>query len=88
MPEPIRYESIQEPLDDEERELMNPDNWDWDNPIEGVTIGDPKLLLTLEFTSNELRALDALVAAAHARGLSTEEFIKHVAFDAVHATPA
>src|SRR5688500_5491396 len=27
MNEPIRYESIQEPLDDEERELMKPDNW-------------------------------------------------------------
>jgi hypothetical protein len=31
MPEPIRYESIQEPLDDEERELMNPDTWDWES---------------------------------------------------------
>ena len=27
----IRYESTQEPLDDEERELMDPDNWDWEN---------------------------------------------------------
>ena len=86
MTDPIRYESIQEPLDDEERALMNPDNWDWDNPIEGVTVGDPKLLFTLEFTGSEVHALDALVAAAHARGLSTEEFIKRVAFDAVHAT--
>src|SRR5262245_36089913 len=34
MEEPIRYESIQEPLDDEERELMDPNNWDWDNPVE------------------------------------------------------
>ena len=37
---PVRYESLQEPLDDEERELMDPDNWDWDNPIEGVTVGE------------------------------------------------
>ena len=86
MNEPIRYESIQEPLDDEERELMDPDNWDWDNPIEGVTIGDPKLLFTLEFTSAEVHALDALVEVAHARGLTTAEFIKRVAFDAIHAT--
>lgn len=76
------------PFDADEVERMAPDNWDWDNPLEGVTVGDPKLLLTLEFARNELRALDALVAAARERGLSTEEFIKHVAFDAVHATPA
>jgi hypothetical protein len=86
MNKPIRYESIQKPLDDEERELMNPDNWDWDNPIEGVTVGEPKLLLTLEFTSDEVQALDALVVATHSRGLATGEFIKRVAFDAVHAT--
>ena len=64
---------------------MTPDNWDWDNPLEGVTIGEPKLLLTLEFASNEAHVLDALVAAAQARGLSTEEFIKRDAFDATHA---
>ena len=32
MKEPIRYESIQEPLDEEERELMDPESWDWENP--------------------------------------------------------
>ena len=85
MEDPIRYESTQEPLDDEERELMNPDSWDWDNPIEGVTVGDPKLILNLEFTINEVRSLDALVAAAHTQGLSTEEFIKRAAIDAIHA---
>ena len=45
MTKQIRYESIQEPLDDEERELMNPDNWDWDDPIEGVAVGDPRASL-------------------------------------------
>ena len=85
MGKPIRYESIQEPLDDEERELMDPDTWDWENPIEGVTVGEPTAILSLRFTFDEL---DALVEAAHARGLSTEEFTKRLVLDAVHVTRA
>ena len=46
MNRPIRYESIQEPLDEEEREIMDPDNWDWENPIE-VVVSD-NLIITLE----------------------------------------
>ena len=76
MTEPVRYESIQEPLDDDERELMDPDNWDWDNPIEGVTIGNPGAILVLRFTFEEY---DHLFEAAHAQGLSTHEFIKQAA---------
>ena len=59
------YESIQEPLDDEERELMNPDNWDWDNPVEGVTVGEPRVSLTIPFTFDEL---DAIVEGATHKG--------------------
>jgi hypothetical protein len=77
---PIRYESIQEPLDEEERELMDPDHWDWDNPIEGVTIGDPGAILSIRFTFEEY---DHLFEAAHAQGLSTHEFIKRLALAAV-----
>lgn len=82
MKKQIRYESIQAPLDEEERELMNPDNWDWDNPIEGVTVGEPRASLTIQFTFAEL---DAIVEAAHARGLSTEEFISQLITDGLHA---
>ena len=78
----IRYESTQEPLDDEERELMNPDNWDWDNPVEGVTVADPRASLTIPLTFGEL---DAIVEAAHAQGLSTEEFIKRLVLNSLHA---
>ena len=78
----IRYESIQEPLDDEERKLMNPDNWDWDNPIVGVTVDDPRASLTILFTFDEL---DAFVEAAHDQGLSTEEFVKRLMLSSLHA---
>jgi hypothetical protein len=82
MSKQIRYESIQEPLDDEERVLMNPDNWDWDNPVKGVTVGEPRLSLTIPLTFDEL---DAIVAAAHAQGLSTEEFVKGLVLNSLHA---
>ena len=82
MKKQIRYESIRAPLDDDERELMNPDNWDWDNPIEGVTVGEPRASLTIPLTFAEL---DAIVEAAHARGVSTEEFIRQLVTDGLHA---
>jgi hypothetical protein len=85
MKKQVRYESIQEPLDDEERELMNPDNWDWDNLIEGVPVGDPRASQTIPFTFAEL---DAIVEAAHVQGLSTEEFIKRLVLDGLHVTRA
>lgn len=85
MNEPIRYESIQEPLDDEERELMDPENWDWENPIEGVTVGDPGAILSIRFTFDEYHHL---FEAAHAQGLSTHEFIKRIALAAVSAPTA
>jgi hypothetical protein len=82
MKKQIRYESIQEPLDDEERELMNPDSWDWDNPIEGVTVGEPRVSLTIPLTFAEL---DAIIEAAHGQGLSTEEFVKRLVLSGLHA---
>jgi len=82
MKKQIHYESIQEPLDDEERELMNPDNWDWDNPVEGVTVGEPRVSLTIPLTFDEL---DAIVEAAHAQGLSTEELVKRLVLTSLHA---
>jgi hypothetical protein len=81
MNQQIRYESIQEPLDDEERALMNPDTWDWDELVEGVTAGEPRASLTIPFTFEEL---DAIVEAAHGQGLSTEEFIKRLVLSHLH----
>ena len=61
---------------------MNPDNWDWDNLIEGVPVGEPRASLTIPLTFDEL---DAIVEAAHAQGLSTEEFIKRLVVNSLHA---
>ena len=64
-----RSQPAHEPLDDEERELMDPNNWDWDTLEEGVTVGEPRASLTIPFTFEEL---DAIVVAAHGQGLSTD----------------
>ena len=82
MTKQIRYESIQEPLDDEECELMDPNNWDWDNPIEGVTMDEPRVSLTIPLTFEEL---NAIVEAAHGQGISTEEFVKRLVSHGLHA---
>jgi hypothetical protein len=76
MSEPIRYESIQDPLDDEERELMDPDNWDWENPVEVVVHPDFGFIFPIRFTSDEVGRLEPV---ARARGLSPHAFIKQAA---------
>ena len=71
-----RNHPTQEPLDDEERELMDPESWDWNTTEDGITVGVPGTLLTLEFSRDEHRLL-AEVAAGE--GLTTHEFIKQSA---------
>lgn len=78
----IRYESIQEPLDEEERELMNPDNWDWENPIEVVVSDDLIITLEIDLTSEEHKVL---AQAAAAEGMPTHRFMKGVALAAARA---
>lgn len=83
MANPARYESIQEPLDDEERELMNPDAWDWAHSIDGVTVREPSVTLT--FTREEYMAFWRL---AEAQGLAVDEFVESIALAAVRAATA
>jgi hypothetical protein len=76
MSEPIRYESIQEPLDEEERVLMDPDTWDWDTLVEVVVHPNPGAILPIRFTCEEVVRLQRL---AHAEGMTTHAFIKQAA---------
>ena len=82
MDKPIRYESIQEPLDDEERELMNPDNWDWDNPVELVVAENLVISLPIEVTPDEYGLLDEV---ARAEGMNPHDYIKRAALAAARA---
>jgi S-methylmethionine-dependent homocysteine/selenocysteine methylase len=74
-----RHMTLQQPLDDEERELMDPNSWDWDNAIEGVPAPDPGLILSIPFTGDEISRIEP---TAHAKGMSVFAFIKQAALDA------
>ena len=60
----IPYVSIQEPLDDEERELMDPDNWDWENAVEGIPNPNAGAILRVRFSRDEFLALDRIAREA------------------------
>jgi hypothetical protein len=79
------FRTVAKPFDADEIEHMDPDNWDWDDPLEGVTVGDPRAILRIPFSFDEV---DALFQVARARGLTTEELVRQLAVDALHAARA
>jgi hypothetical protein len=76
------YVSIQEPLDDEERELMDPDNWDWENAGEGLPNPNAGAVLRLRFSREEFLALDRIAREA---GLDTADFIHRTMVNLINA---
>jgi hypothetical protein len=57
-----------ETVDQDERELMDPDSWDWDNVSEGRTMGTPGAILRVRFSREELRVIERIARdAASAR---------------------
>jgi hypothetical protein len=83
MNEPFRSISLQEPLDDEERELMDPDTWAWEHPVEVTVTKDIGAILPIRLTREEIARLED---AARAEGLAPHEFIKRAALEATRAT--
>jgi hypothetical protein len=75
---PTRYESIQEPLDDEERILMDPDTWDWENAGEGGPSPDAHLIFQVRLSGSDLAQIEP---AAVARGMNIGEFLRDVALE-------
>jgi hypothetical protein len=71
----FNYESIQEPLDEEERQLMDSDNWDWDHPIELIVSDGLVITLEIDMTPEEHKLL---AQAAAADGLPTHRYMKAV----------
>ena len=83
MTEPIRYESLQEPFDDEERELMDPESWDWESTEELEPVPNPGAVLQVRFERGEFRAL---VRLAQEEGIGPVEFLRRTALDRIAAT--
>ena len=80
----IPYVSIQEPLDDEERELMDPDNWDWENAEEGIPNPNAGAVLRVRFSREEFIALDRIAREA---GIGPIDFIHQTMVDLIEAEP-
>jgi hypothetical protein len=64
---------LQEPIDDEERRLLNPDTWDWDALEELPPSPNPGVVLGVRFSLEEMTRVGE---AAAAEGQTIYEFIK------------
>ena len=73
MNEPIRYESIDEPFDEDERELMDPESWDWASTEEGEPAPHAGAVLEVRFERDEFLALTRL---AREKGIGPGELIR------------
>jgi hypothetical protein len=76
MTEPTRYESLVEPLNDEERELMDPENWDWESAEELPPVANPGIVLEIRFSREDIRRV---TAAASEAGIPIDEFVARAA---------
>ena len=78
-------ERLRQPLDDEERELMDPETWDWDCAEVLPPVPASYTITELHLSRDELALLDR---AALAEGLTVAEFLRHAALErALHAAP-
>jgi hypothetical protein len=72
----MRNESVQEPLHEEERLLMDPETWDWDSAEEGVPVSNPGAILKIHFTRDFVARIEP---AAHAERVTLHKSIEQAA---------
>ena len=82
MSEPIRYESLVPPRDEEERELMDPESWDWSSAEVGEPAPNAGAILQVRFEREEFFALARL---AREEGIGPVEFLRRTALDRIAA---
>jgi len=73
---PELNDSLREPLDYEERLLMDPDTWDWDNPVEVVVSPGARLVFEVSLSGDELSRIEP---AAIASGMTVIAYLKQAA---------
>jgi hypothetical protein len=74
----IDDEIVQRTLDEIERELQDPDQWDWDHPVAVTVSPDLKIELGTSFNREELHLLSA---AAEAANMPVTRYIKQAALE-------
>lgn len=82
MTEPIRYESLVPPRNEEERELMDPDSWDWSSTEVGEPAPNAGAVLSVRFEREEFFVLARL---AREEGIGPVEFLRRLALDRISA---
>lgn len=80
MTEPIRYESLVPPRNDEERDLMDPEAWDWSSAERGEPVPDVGAVLEVHFTGDEFLALARL---ARQEGIGPGELLRQLALERI-----
>lgn len=72
----VRYESTQEPLDDIERELMDPETWDWESAEEGGPSPDPHLIFRVRLSGDDIKRIEPEAVAV---GMHVGAFLRYAA---------
>ena len=83
MSDPVRFESLDEPLNDEERELMDPDTWDWETTVEAEISPDLGAVLRVRFARDEFLTL---ARVAREEGVNVVELIRQTMLDRIGMT--
>ena len=72
MPDTDLDDALDEPLDDEERILMDPDTWDWESAQQAIVKPDGYSSLTYD-------ELSRIEQAAAAEGMTVTAYLRHAA---------
>ena len=85
MRDPVRFESLDEPLNDEERELMDPDTWDWETAVDAEISPDLGAVLRVRFARDEFLTL---ARVAREEGVNPVEFMHQTMLERIGMTAA
>lgn len=76
MPDTDLDDALDEPLDDEERILMDPDTWDWESAQRAIVKPDGYSISEVRLTYDELSRIEQ---AAAAEGMTVTAYLRHAA---------
>ncbi len=82
-PTEFEYDFRIPPSDEEREQLMGPDFWDWDTPVDAIRTENPGLRLTIRFERDDVKAIGA---AARRTNMPMDAFIKWAALVIAEAT--
>lgn len=73
---PESDDTLQHPLDDEERILMDPETWDWKSAQDAIVEPDGYSITEVQLSYEELARIER---AAIAEGMTVNAYLRHAA---------